>query len=183
MSICSKCNIEKPIDDFYDRGDGKKKKICKVCDNHIKHNYYLRHKSAIKEKTQIWYQKNKHKRKLVTKQYQKTAKGRLIQLMRQAKSRATKHGLPYDLNVHFLLKLWDIQCGKCALTKINFNLERNETYSSEPFAPSIDKINPKLGYTQDNVRLVCVAINFALNEFGEDIFKQICFAYLANVSS
>ncbi len=180
MSICSKCNLEKSYNDFYDRGDGKKKKICKVCDNKTKHDYYLKHKEEIKNKTHIWYQKNKHKRKLVNKQYQKTVKGRLVQLMRQAKNRALKNNLLYDLDIKFLLELWNKQNGKCILTGIDFILERSEIYNSEPFAPSIDKINPKLGYTKDNVRLVCVAINYALNEFGEDIFKQICKAYLRN---
>jgi hypothetical protein len=50
---------------------------------------------------------------------------------------------------------------------------------TNPFAPSIDRINPSIGYTKDNIRLVCASVNFALNEFGEDIFRKICKAYLS----
>ena len=178
MCICSKCNLDKSADDFYDRGDGKKKRMCKVCDNKNKHAYYLKHRDKIINQTHLWYQQNKQTRKVVTKNYQKTTKGRLVQLMRQAKNRSIKNNLPYDLNIKLLLDLWKKQSGRCALTNIDFILKRTESYNSEPFAPSIDKINPKLGYTIDNIRLVCVAVNYALNEFGEDIFKQICLAYL-----
>lgn len=39
--------------------------------------------------------------------------------------------------------------------------------------PSIDRIDTTRGYTPDNVRLVCAAVNLALNQFGEGIFFRI----------
>lgn len=45
-----------------------------------------------------------------------------------------------------------------------------------PFAPSLDRIDAASGYTRDNVRLVCQAVNFALNAFGEDVFREIALA-------
>ena len=37
------------------------------------------------------------------------------------------------------------------------------------FAPSLDKINPEKPYTVDNCRLVMVAVNFALNAWGDEV--------------
>jgi hypothetical protein len=42
-----------------------------------------------------------------------------------------------------------------------------------PFSPSIDRIDTVGGYTTDNVRLVCVAANFALNQWGDDVLRRL----------
>jgi len=49
-----------------------------------------------------------------------------------------------------------------------------------PYGPSIDRIDSNKGYTKDNVRLVLVSVNIALNNFGEGVFETICRAYLSN---
>lgn len=98
--------------------------------------------------------------------------------MKAAQSRSKKYHHTFDLNSEFLLELWNKQEAKCALTKLQFEFENTTKYEANPFAPSIDRIDSAGGYTKDNVRLVCVAVNYALNEFGEGVFKQICEAYL-----
>ena len=45
-----------------------------------------------------------------------------------------------------------------------------------PYAPSLDRVDAASGYTRDNVRLVCQAVNFALNAFGEDVLREIALA-------
>jgi hypothetical protein len=42
-----------------------------------------------------------------------------------------------------------------------------------PFAPSVDRRLSSGGYTEDNVRLVCVAVNFAMGQWGEDVFLHL----------
>jgi hypothetical protein len=37
----------------------------------------------------------------------------------------------------------------------------------------LDRIDASGGYTRDNTRLVLQAVNFALNSYGEDTFRQI----------
>jgi hypothetical protein len=76
-------------------------------------------------------------------------------------------------------KLIDDGRNKCAITKIKFIFDKGNT-SRRPFSPSIDRINSKLGYTKDNVRLVCVIVNLALNEFGDENFDKMCRAYVEN---
>ena len=39
-----------------------------------------------------------------------------------------------------------------------------------PFAPSLDRISSRGGYTADNVRLVCIAVNFGMGQWGEELY-------------
>jgi hypothetical protein len=41
------------------------------------------------------------------------------------------------------------------------------------FAPSIDKIDPAGFYTVENCRLVMVAINFAINAWGLEVYLRL----------
>jgi len=65
--------------------------------------------------------------------------------------------------------------GCCEITGIQFNLETKNSHKGlwEPFHPSIDRINNGLGYSKENIRLVCVAVNVALHQWGLQIFDYI----------
>ena len=41
-----------------------------------------------------------------------------------------------------------------------------------PFKPSLDRIDNSKGHTKDNVKLVCMAENFARNNFTFDEFQE-----------
>lgn len=43
----------------------------------------------------------------------------------------------------------------------------------EPFAPSLDRITPGLGYVAANVRIVCTIVNFAMNVWGQDALEHL----------
>lgn len=47
-----------------------------------------------------------------------------------------------------------------------------------PFSPPLDQNQPGGGYTPENTRLVCVAVNIALNRFGEEVFHRVCEGFL-----
>ncbi len=47
-----------------------------------------------------------------------------------------------------------------------------------PWAPSVDRIDSSKGYVPGNVRLVCVAANLAMNEWGEDVLARVARAYV-----
>lgn len=105
------------------------------------------------------------------------------QMARGARQRARRHGLPSDDDlVDFAGALFHAQHGRCALTGLSFDLREVGTgQAKRPFAPSLDRIEGDKGYTKDNVRLVCQAVNFALNRFGEDVFYEIAGAAAAQV--
>lgn len=63
----------------------------------------------------------------------------------------------------------------CAVTgvPIDFAADRPEAGKRKPWAPSLDRITPSLGYVPGNVRVTTVAANYAMNEWGEDIFRHM----------
>lgn len=42
-----------------------------------------------------------------------------------------------------------------------------------PFAPSLDRIDSSKGYTLSNTRLVCVASNFCMNQWGDGVIHEL----------
>ena len=70
--------------------------------------------------------------------------------------------------------LWDAQQGRCAVSGLAFSDERHEdAFVKTPFAPSLDRIDSTAGYLKGNVRLVCMAANFALNQWGDDVLRRL----------
>lgn len=67
--------------------------------------------------------------------------------------------------------------GKCELTGIPFDLTKKD-WARRPYAPSLDRIDSSGDYTIDNTRMVCCAINIALNEWGEGVYATIASAYI-----
>lgn len=61
--------------------------------------------------------------------------------------------------------------GKCAITGIKF--EFGGKGKPSPWAPSLDCIDSNLGYTHGNVRLVCLAVNYAKNKWGTDVLMRM----------
>ena len=73
-----------------------------------------------------------------------------IELALEAANHCTVTGIPFDCS---------FQCAE------GFGQRR-------PFAPSVDRINPALGYVKGNVRIVCVITNQALGTWGDGPFWQ-----------
>lgn len=73
-----------------------------------------------------------------------------------------------------VVALWNRCGGRCALTGLAFHGGRFGTGKAKrAFWPSIDRIDPEVGYTRDNCRLVLTAVNFALNAWGDEVFMRI----------
>lgn len=94
-----------------------------------------------------------------------------------AQSRAPRRGVPFELTVTDVRDMFGLQLGKCAVTGLPFKCEPQSRFHKAPFAPSLDRKDCRKGYTLDNVRLVCVAVNFAMGEWGEAVFEQIARGY------
>ena len=103
---------------------------------------------------------------------------RLGKLCAMAKNRAKTKQIPFDIDVEFLLGLWEENLGCCALTGQEFDLVSWGTKSQvNPRSPSIDRIIPSLGYTKGNVRLITYHMNVALSDFGVEEFERLAKAY------
>lgn len=164
MKNCDECQQDKPLTDFYRHPtclDGRTR-LCKVC---------------YKKRTKIYKNLNPEKSKNHRKKYDQSVRGKLNRLVRVAKERATKLNKEFDLDFSFIVTLFEQQSGVCSLTGIPFDLSKTK-HSRRPFCPSLDRIDSTRGYTKDNVRLVCTAVNLALNEWGIDVFEQVAKGYL-----
>lgn len=100
---------------------------------------------------------------------------RLGKLLSMAKNRSSSRGHEFNLDLEHLLTLWD---GKCSLSGIELDLSRSDKGVVNPYAPSLDRIEPKLGYTKGNVRIVCYQMNVAMSEFGLDQFNSFINLYI-----
>lgn len=106
---------------------------------------------------------------------------RLDNMMGGARHRAKAKKLPFDIDKRYLEKLWDETKGRCALTGIPFDLTHSgEAGLPNKHAPSIDRIEPSLGYTKGNIRLVIFQMNMALGAYGVEAFEEMINAYMGS---
>lgn len=92
---------------------------------------------------------------------QKTYVGRLYT---RTRLRAKSLGLPFDITRGWLQQ--KLSAGICEATGAQF--EWNAGVGRRPNTPSVDRINPALGYTVSNCRVTTCIFNFAKNEFFDD---------------
>lgn len=75
-------------------------------------------------------------------------------LLKSRKNEASLKKLDFDLTDAWACARWT---GACEITKIVFRITGKK--GPHPFSPSIDKIDPSKGYTQDNCRFVLMGCN------------------------
>ena len=81
--------------------------------------------------------------------------------------RARDNGLAYDLTTEWARQTYT---GLCVLTTVPFIVSAQSPASKSgirPYSPSIDRINPLKGYTQDNCRWVLSAVNSFKGEMSD----------------
>lgn len=100
-------------------------------------------------------------------------------LYTQAFAKARKRGIEFTLTKDAYA---GIVSDRCAVTGIPFE-HRRRPGRWPPYAPSLDRKDSALGYTNDNVRLVCVAVNLAMNAWGEGVLYRIAAGISATGSS
>lgn len=86
--------------------------------------------------------------------------------------RSKKFNRYIDINIDYLLYLWEKQKGKCAVTgyDMTFDFYKGRVNSNV----SLDRIDSSKGYTKDNVQLVCMVINQMKNDLNMNEFVNIC---------
>jgi len=142
--------------------------LCKKCKNK---EWRLKNRQKLNKYNVLLYKSNpKRRQKLhdLQKLYINTLKGRLSYLVGQAKTKSkpkpgtaasktwTKSGLGCNIDTDFLLHLWDSQCGRCVISGLKMNYNSRNLRSV-----SLDQIDSSIGYTTDNVQLVCRWANMA----------------------
>lgn len=93
---------------------------------------------------------------------------------------AKERGISFELTFADVEAMWRRSRGKCEATGIPLNILGK--WRRRPYAPSIDRIDNSRGYLMENCRLVCVAINLAMNEWGDEVFEAIAKGWLKTKS-
>lgn len=117
------------------------------------------------------YQRNYTQEKISNKNYRETIFGRSKRLVNNAKHRAIKRSIVFDLTEDWVLN--KLNLGVCELTNIPFDLTFSTTTKDNPFAPSLDRIDSSIGYTPENTRVILWCVNRALGQEGLNILKPV----------
>jgi hypothetical protein len=88
---------------------------------------------------------------------------------RNAKTR----NLEFSLTPEDILKIAARHGNVCAVSGLEFDLSGAKNNVRRPYFPSIDRIDNAKGYVRGNVRVVCVAVNVAMNVWGESVLRKI----------
>src|SRR5208282_3251573 len=96
-------------------------------------------------------------------------------LVRVARHRAKKQGLPFDLH-NFISRLEEQYRRGCELSGVPFVLGKRKI---GPYSASLDRKIPSLGYVFSNVRLICFCLNASFGAWGEEITFEIFKAWEA----
>lgn len=92
---------------------------------------------------------------------------------KQRKQHSSRKGIPFEITLGEIIQMADDQGWTCAVTGMPFEWEKSEEFRRNPMRPSIDRIQPALGYVPGNVRIITVVANTALNEYGDKIMTEV----------
>lgn len=191
--FCKKCSTEKPLPEFHKDGrarDGLSVK-CAECHAVIRakqktraaKDYYHRHGASRHAASRAaWHERNPHKKFEYHKKKYETAHGRAWHLWVAAKKR--KPG-GFTLTLEHVAA--QIKNGVCPITgalfdlKINKNREGRRSFT--PYAPSLDKIDPKQGYTNENTRVVIFQYNVMKGELSDAELVELCKIVVARAAA
>lgn len=121
--------------------------------------YREEHKEQIKG-----YQKKYHSKARIARPWHK----RIL----EAKYRSARKGLEFNLSDEWAESNYT---GKCAITGMAFVMAS----TANPWSLSIDRIDPRLGYTEDNCRFVLMCVNAFKNTMTDKQMKTVARAILA----
>jgi hypothetical protein len=94
---------------------------------------------------------------------QERIRAKAKQLLANAKYRAEKKNLAFDLDLDWVIR--NLSPMKCQISTLPIDI----THSSVmPNSPSIDKINPFKGYTKDNCRVILNCLNMVMSNHTEN---------------
>lgn len=97
--------------------------------------------------------------------------------MKLIKAKSRKGGHPVEVSVDYLIDIWRLQKGMCALSGLPMAFDESFPERSV----SIDRIDCDKGYLVGNLRLVCSNINFMRRNMLDSEFYWWCKAVAENM--
>ena len=140
---------------------------CRVCKQHLTIDRFYADKlaSGMKPRTKCKTCTQIHAREHGSSNY----RAFLTKLHSSSKHVRVKAGFTWEITVDDLVDLWEAQNGRCVATGLVMTHHRDGS-GHKDFNASIDRLNPRIGYTTDNIRLVCYAVNIMKHKMDEGEF-------------
>ena len=96
--------------------------------------------------------------------------------LRSVKKNAAIRQRTVEITICDVRNMWLEAGGLCSVSGLPFDLRKCINSQRRPFAISIDRINSREPYTQENCRLVCIAVNYAMSDWGQEVLERIAYA-------
>lgn len=141
--VCKLCKIKKPIGSFYKRKNDKIRSWCIECENISSDNYKQTLNGVLR--SLVYNAKNDSKKRLKT--------GR------------DEAGI-FNIDFKDLEKLWNKQDGLCYYSHIKMN------FNERDWRISLERLNPNLGYLNDNIVLCCREFNHRTQWSADKIIEM-----------
>jgi len=105
----------------------------------------------------------------ISRSYESYLRNVCTQSMSAVKAGKRNREMAWEITPEDLVKLWEKQDGKCAISGVFLTHHKDGTGKKE-YNASIDRICGDKGYTFHNVQLVCYRINIMKHTLSEDMF-------------
>ena len=103
-------------------------------------------------------------------------KNPIPQMLSNSKIRARKKGIPHTINTNDIKKIWP-KDNRCPILKKEFVMGYKKDKS---YAPSLDRVEPKLGYVKGNIMIISDIANRMKQDTSLADLERFAHYYLKN---
>jgi hypothetical protein len=92
-----------------------------------------------------------------------------------ARGRALKKDIPFDLTRDDVMEMFEEQDGKCFYSGIKMNIVKSDALKThDPFKMSLDCVDPSLGYVKGNVVWCAYCVNALKLKMSKEAMTDVC---------
>jgi hypothetical protein len=84
-----------------------------------------------------------------------------------------ERGIPFEIDAFDVYKEMQRYGFRCSVSGIALSRRVGPNVEPDPWAASLDRIENRQGYVQDNIRVVCLAANVGMNRWGYDVLLRL----------
>lgn len=104
--------------------------------------------------------------------------------VRNARSRAEKKGIPFDLTKDDVMQMFEKQKGLCFYSGLELNVVKADaSRMHDPLKMSLDCVDPTLGYVKGNVVWCAYCVNAFKLKMSKESMIDICRAIVSIADS